>query len=359
VENLFVALAQFELAYPEIQAQTKSIMTEAFPSHGGSGDSPANASAVIQQFTQLATEIESVWPDYMLGARALLARAAVTNIVIEDYYIQLDSIVPGRMHLFGRSASTPAPPAQWPAVTVNGQVWNPQTGSPNQFEEVHDSDGTIWWETSHDFTGVTDPVTFFRQINLCWENLDIRQCQTAKLSASVRRNASLVPGRETTKAFIYDTATNAFANPVIPLIQRAQLQPLVPGATLANTLQQIFDPIALVGQGLDTYMRVSLQYEYQLASAPSGVPLTASMPILLADDIAMGSSSPIPAIATEIAQETATWYKAVAPTTTGAVVSLQLTLFGTVRGQQLPLVQIGQIPILVGTQPLTWWEGPA
>jgi hypothetical protein len=244
-------------------------------------------------------------------------------------------------------------------ITAGSQVWDPHSDSPFSPTKYTDPDGTIWWQISHDFSHVTDPVSFFREITVAWMGLDIRQRQTATLSANVKRNASLVTGRQTSKEFIYDTETAHFASPVIPLIQRAQLQPLPPGPTLANTLQQIFDPIALVGYGLDCYMRVSLEYEYQLANLPSGgMPLTASMPILLADDIAMGSSSPIPAVAAEIAQETAAWYNVVAPSTVGAVVSLQLALFGTVRGQQLPLLQIGKIPILVGAQSSSWWSGP-
>jgi hypothetical protein len=358
VENLFGALARFQLSYPEIQSQLNAIMTEAYPQHGAPVVSPGTAQAVIQKFEELAIEIESVWPDYKPVPTLKAAETVAPTIIIEDYFIQLDSGVYGRMHLFGHG-QTGAEPAQWPVITAGSQVWDPHSDSPFSPTKYTDPGGTIWWQISHDFSHVTDPVSFFREITVAWMGLDIRQRQTATLSANVKRNASLVTGRQTSKEFIYDTETAHFASPVIPLIQRAQLQPLPPGPTLANTLQQIFDPIALVGYGLDCYMRVSLEYEYQLANLPSGgMPLTASMPILLADDIAMGSSSPIPAVAAEIAQETAAWYNVVAPSTVGAVVSLQLALFGTVRGQQLPLLQIGKIPILVGAQSSSWWSGP-
>jgi hypothetical protein len=299
--------------------------------------------------------VESVWPDYKPGLGALMAGAPLPRI-IEDYYIQLDR-VPGRIHLFGHGQDGSAPP-QWPVVTVNGQVWDPQAGAPLHPAPVAEANGITWWEITHDFKGVTNPESFFRQIDLSWTKLDIRQRQTATLSGWVTRNASLVEGRQTAKPFVYDTETAAFRDPVIPLLQVAELTPLAPASTLASTLEQILAPISVVGQDLDCYMRLSLDYSYEVSVSPIGAPVMASMPVLLADDIPMGSSWPVSDIATRLAQQTAGWYEQIVPSTAGAVVSLRLTLFGTVRGQQLPLVDIGKIPILVGNQPSGWWNGP-
>ncbi|HEY2117103.1 MAG TPA: hypothetical protein VGJ51_18535 [Candidatus Angelobacter sp.] len=352
VENLFAALANFQLEYPQLVPQISSIVKEAYPGSEGSSTSPGTAQEVIQQFLSLAQSVEETWPDYRLSSS--LTRTPSPELIIEHYFIQIDSLDKGKMTLFGRSDSGGSP-SQWPEVIVQGQVWNPNGSSASKW---HDSTGQTWLEVTHTFSGVSNPSTFFRQITLVWVNLDIRLRQTAILSSWVKRNANLVADRPTRKEFIYQTETVQFADPVIPLIQRDQLQPLQPDVTLARTLEQIFSPLALVGQGLDSYMRVALNYEYQLAAAPvPGLGVLGSMPVLLADGIPMGSSSPVPAIAAEIAQETATWYKNVQPQTTGAVLTLNLALFGTVRGQQLPLVQINRIPIVVGQQPLTWWEG--
>jgi hypothetical protein len=358
LENLFAALAQFHVEYPRLVPQFSSILREAFPAEGVTLASPETAQEIIGTFLSLANGVEAVWPDYQPHLRPHAIAGGPPTIVVENYYIQLDSQVEGRMHLFG-AAQSGGPPAQWPVVTVQGQVWNPQGTSHGKPREIRDRRGNTWSEVTHDFSHVGDRTVFFRHITLSWVGLDIRQRQSAILCASVTRNADLVPPRTTTKEFIYDTETVKFANPVIPLIRRGQLSPLHPGSTLANTLEQIFNPISLVGQGLDSYMRVALQYEYEVAVPGSGLPLFASMPVLLADDISVGSNSPAYVIATEIAQETAAWYTGAAPSTAGAVLAFQLVLFGTVRGQQLPLVQIDQIPILVGAQPLTWWNGPA
>lgn len=353
VENLFNALANFQLEYPQVVQQISSIVKEAYPSSEGTSPSPGTAQAVIQQFLSLAQSVEETWPDYRLNQS--LVRSSSPARIIEHYFIQIDSLDYGKMTLFGRSDADEHP-SQWPEVIVQDQVWDPNSSSASKW---HDSTGQTWWEVTHIFSGVSDPSTFFRQITLVWSNLDIRLRQTAILSSWVKRNANLVADRLTRSEFIYQTETVQFADPVIPLIQRDQLQPLQPDATLARTLEQIFSPLALVGQGLDSYMRVALGYEYQLAAAPvPGLGVLGSMPVLLADGIPMGSSSPVPEIAADIAQETATWYKNVQPQTTGAMLTLHLALFGTVRGQQLPLVQINLIPIVVGQQPLTWWEGP-
>ena len=63
----------------------------------------------------------------------------------------------------------------------------------------------------------------------------------------------------------------------------------------------------------------------------------------------------MPQIAADIGSEIGVWYGMIQPSTSQALLVFALTLFGTVSGQQFPLVQIEGIPITVDSVPATWW----
>lgn len=271
---------------------------------------------------------------------------ATSGLLLEHFFIALPD-ESGVMRLSGRNQSGSSP-SQWPVVTLRDQIWNPQRGS--LANGVLSRTGE-WWEVTHCFENVDDPLAFFSQMTFTWRNLDIRQKRAASLTAFIKRFVKIVAEGEI-KESIYQTQAVRFSSPVFPLIHRFQTPPLGPVATLAQTLQQIFKAIAPTGQGQDCHLRVALQYESHVAGA--GFPAT--IPVLLVDNLAFGPGS-LPAIASGIAQEAAAWHKATSPPTAGAVLTLRLTLFGTVRHQQLPFIQIDAIPIVSIPKEPQWWNG--
>lgn len=273
--------------------------------------------------------------------------AATSGLLLEHFLIELPDET-GMMRLSGRNQSG-GPPTQWPVITVQDQVWDHQSDSPADHVLKDEKE---WWQVSHCFENVEDPLSFFGHMTLTRRNLDIRQTATANLSLFVKQIVKIVADGET-KESIYQSHVIRFPNPVTPMLQCAQTRALTPAATLAQTLQDIFKVIAPT-QGLDCHLRVVLLYEHQLA----GASFRATIPIVLSDHPAFGPSS-VPTIASMVAQEAAAWYKVTAPSTAGAALTMRLTLFRTVGRQQLPLVQIDAISILGVPKEPEWWNGPA
>jgi hypothetical protein len=83
----------------------------------------------------------------------------------------------------------------------------------------------------------------------------------------------------------------------------------------------------------------------------------ASIAVLLADGVRLGQSgSPVPSIARELAEQLGVWHMNVQPSSANALLVLSLSVFGTIQGQQLPLVQIARIPIMVANVSDDWWS---
>jgi hypothetical protein len=237
------------------------------------------------------------------------------------------------------------------AAIANLQSWQPDRSqakppvSPGQ-----------WWTLSHRFR----PDADFSKTILRWTPLDILERQTASLSANIVRNANLLSdlGIATNEAFIYQTQTVSFANPVIPLIQRGALQRAQPEKTLVQTIEDILEPIVGIGRNLNPLLRIGAGYSFELGSNPSGTGLRSVSAILLADDVSLGvSGSPVDAVAADIGGEIGQWHQSTQPSASKALLNISLSLFGTLQGQRLPLVQIQQIPILVDSVSQEWWNG--
>ena len=349
LDLLFDALARFRKVYAAISPQFGAIAQEAYPIDGASGASPAVAADLVEQFTVQVGLVAEAWAE-LYGALPIAAESSKGGlIIVDDYMIYLDSVQDGVVHLLARTQSGNNP-KYWPIVTTkDGSSWQPDR---DQAQPPDSRSG--WWKLSHAFS----PAADFAQLTFDWGPLDVIDRQTAKLSAYIVRNANLLidVGIPTNEAFIYRTATVEFPSPVIPLIQRGALQPVQPEATLVKTLESILRPIVGLGRNLNPLMRFKASYSYQLVPSPVGEGLRASSAILLANDVSLGElGSPVPEIAAEIASELAAWYDMTQPSTSQAILSIALTLFGTISGQQLPLVQIQEIPIMVSDVGNEWW----
>jgi hypothetical protein len=352
VQQLFNALATFQEQYPALVANFGSITKEAY---SAPVSPPGPAQGVIADFTKLVKQVSDAWPDY---APVTNFNDALVSPPTQDFFfLQLGSR-PGVVELYGHS-ETGGPPGLWPMLTVNGQSWQPNPGSPDVPVPIG-SPPQNWYEADNSNAPFNlkgqDPLVFFQNMTLTWTGLDVREQQMASLSAFVVRNARGTSQNQTVNpSFIYTTETVNFTNPAIPLIQRGSLPPLTPDpAGLAATLDDILRPIAAAGSGLDAVLRISASYSYQLLPGPGGDGLVSSLPILLADSITMSGGSPGD-VGASIGAEIARWYQTVQPSTNLPQLQLALTLFGNVDDQQLPLVEIDQIPILVGGVSAGWW----
>jgi hypothetical protein len=344
--SLFDALSYFVQQYGIIFGQLNSIPAEAYP--GGALPSPGQADFVIDTFTQATEHVAKAWSSYWALPVMATAELGPAPVLIDDFYLSIQAVDSSMtVSLFGAS-ETGANPEFWPTLTPDGCV--PWTPDRTQAQPVA-SPGR-WWELRHTFKNCT--LTDMGTITLEWHELDVLTRQNATLTAQVVRNANLLEdsSRTTNTDFVYRTAEVSFANSAVPLIQRAALAPVTPPATLTQTIEQLLTPMVRLASNLQPTLRIGVTYDYDVAPT-----LPASIAVLLADNIELGQSgSPLPSIAHELAEELAAWQARVAPSTSSALLVFSLTVFGTLKGERLPIVQIARIPIEVSAVPNNWWS---
>ena len=352
LQNLFEAFIRFRNTYAEISPRFGLIADEAYPNTGGVIESPGRAQELIASFTHAVHDVADAWAALYKPQYSLSLKSPGDAVIIDNFYMYLDSVHDGLVYLF---ASTPegGNPKYWPTVALNENIsWQPDR---TKAHPVSSPGG--WWKLTHNFGAAAN----FNQITFKWGPLDVLDRQTATLSALIIRNANLLGdvNLPTNNDFIYKTPSVQFASPIIPLIQRGMLQPLQPDATLVQTLESILTPIVGLGRNMNPLLRIGASYSYQVGVGPAGAAnsgLRASSAILLADNVSLGNSgSPMPQIAADIGSEIGAWHRRIQPSTDQALLIFALTLFGTVAGQQFPLVQIEGIPIMVDSVTAAWW----
>lgn len=348
-ETLFDALAYFEEHYPEISAELSSIPAEAYPGTGAG--SPGRAEALIEAFTCAAERVASAWSRYWSTPDESLMVAGTSSVIKDEFYLSIE-FESGRLQLFGRTEEG-GNPKYWPTLLPGQSAgWTPDRNQA----EASGSPGS-WWMLEHSFGAHTD----FDDLTLEWKSLDVLERQTATLAAYVVRNANLLfdPSNPTNPEFVYRTPTVAFRSPIVPLIQRAALSPVNPGPTLSDTIEQMLEPMVRLANNMNPFLRIGVTYEYELAPPPpnevEGLP--GSIAVLLADGVRLGQSgSPLPSIARELAEQLGGWHERVQPSPAKALLVISLNVFGTIQQEQLPLVQIGRIPLKVTNVDDKWWS---
>jgi LysM repeat protein len=103
--------------------------------------------------------------------------------------------------------------------------------------------------------------------------------QNAWSQLQLKRNLELLPGRQISSAFIYETPHITFTNPIFPAIVREDVinTRTGPSETLEQAIQQIFE--TLLGSDADqTQLKVVVRYGYELAAPELGPSLGALAP---------------------------------------------------------------------------------
>lgn len=338
LENLADALATFLLWYQANSGSFGAIIAEAFPGQTVSpAVSPGTASELIAAFAGYAAAVQSAWA--ALFANGLDVAFVVPQVTIDSFGIATSSESPNQMNLMGH-AMDGGNPQYWPMI--NGQAYEAGTAQPPT------SPGEAgWW---------TQPVPFPRAgaLSMEFSNLQIAGRQSATTASWIVRNANLIQGRTTNPDFVFETEQVSYSTSIVPLISRTVLPTLQPAPSLTETLQEILMPIADTGAGLSTTLRVAASFAFAIASIGANGLLT-NEAILLADELSVEGSPMVVETVQNLARGIAAWFTAAPQPTEGALLNLALTLFGTLGTQQLPLVQIGQIPIDVSRVPAGWW----
>lgn len=326
LDSLFVALARFTEAWPSLAPKLDSVLLQAY----GSAATDVDAEAILDMFCTLTAGVAENWPDNWNPSMSLVA-----NVREIDHFCL--SFSGKTLQLRGRTDDSGQNPAIWPMLQLAGNVqW-----TPDRSKAIQQGD---WWQINYTLKQRPDfAITLLR-----WEPLAILACQSMQFSAWTVRNDELVSGEQTNPLFIYQTDTLRFPSAVIPLIERDSLPEVHVGAiglkVLQQIMQQILTPLTKVGT-LGINPVINLQVKYAWALRP-GSNLLVESPVLMLNALEMDNTSP-QTLANRVAAEIWQWYQhAGLQTTTQSRMAFALTLFGSVDGQQLPLVQINNIPVI-------------
>lgn len=346
--NLFEELVRFRNLYATISPEFGQIAKEAYPNSTGPQVSPGKAEELIAAFSNQVKKVADAWARLYEPKFGMMSEmGGDLQVIIDNYYLSLNN--DGSISLLA-STEQGGNPKYWPKIVLGGGLsWQPDR---NHATPIGSPGG--WWKLDHNF-GVEPNLN---QMTFEWGPLEVLDRQTATLSAFIKRNANLLGDISIAinPLFIYTTPTVEFASPIIPLIQRGALPSLPPEETLVKTLESILEPIVGVGRNLNPLLRLGASYSYQLLPSPDGSGLRVTSPILLADNVSLGvAGSPVPQITEDIGHEIGKWFTDLQPSTSAALLSISLTLFGTVAGQQYPLVQIAEVPVRVDGVSASWW----
>jgi hypothetical protein len=126
------------------------------------------------------------------------------------------------------------------------------------------------------------------------------------------------------------------------------LQTIDPGTlTLEQVLADILAPFNNVP--VEPVLDIECTYRYALVPGPRSTPADpgpmVAIPVDLVNAIRIVPTSPTLAVA--LATDIRAWYRKVSPPETNARLDLAITMFATLGDQQLPIVELRDIPIAV------------
>ncbi|MEM0650606.1 hypothetical protein AAFL31_02110 [Klebsiella huaxiensis] len=324
LDALFAALARFTEAWPSLAPTMDSLLQQAY------GTDAADADAVLEKFCALTSGIAASWPENWNPPMSLMS-----NVSEIDHFCL--SFSGKTLQLRGRTNNGGQNPSIWPMLQLAGNIqWTPDRSIAIQ------QGG--WWQIDCPLKQSPD----FSTTVLRWEPLAILVYQSAQFSSWTVRNDELVSGEQTNPLFIYQTDTQRFPDAMIPLIERDSLPEVHVGAISLNVLQQIMQqiltPLTKVGSlGINPVINLQVNYAWSLLP---GSNLLVESPVLMLNALEMDNASP-QTLAEQVAEEIWQWYQhAEFKATTQSRMTFALTLFGSVDGQQLPLVQINNIPVI-------------
>jgi hypothetical protein len=350
--ELFQALAGFQAAWPTLAPLLPRIPAAAVPDEREPLAGGPTAQAVVAAVTALVASVTDRWAGLVGTAGGVPSSTAdaLPAAETDELVIRFGRVATGRLDVFARpgsgSAFDPGRAEQWPSI--NGQM--PST-APVALPVEEGPDRAGGWYGCGYACGAMDALT------LRWSALALITRQTARGTFRTVRNASLSAGAplRTRDELVYRTAPEAFATPVLPLIEVDRVGPLPSAATLAEALAQVLQPVSLVGTAAvkERVLDVGVGYGYPLTT--DGATAMVIDPVLQADGIQLDSGGgSISTLADALAREVSTWYASTGPPTSGAILCLRVVLFAVVDGTRLPLVRFERVEI---TALPGWWTG--
>jgi hypothetical protein len=350
--DLFEALARFSFEYPEIAPYLAGVPAAAF-----SGGNAVVARKALERVDSLIAGAVLTWPNWInpaLRPPAVRALADGTpppvDLATWSYTIDF-SHLPALLVTRALDGGGPLPP--WPEIA--GFRTPVENGQPTD----------SYQPAGQPAEG--QPLTF------TFAGLPATAAQSAHVTASVTRNANLVPpgmpaGTGVSKAFIYVTPEVTAKDPVLPLLELPSY-PFLIGADAPNLSAAINDFLApflakpsLAGLTVrEIRVEVGGSYWFTLAQGGGDQTIRSGNQIFLTqNDVSIPpdvSAGAVPAadFQQNLINALVGWHDAVQPSDAGASIRLPVTLYAVITDGLVPLVRLGSVEIDVPQNQPAWW----
>jgi hypothetical protein len=184
------------------------------------------------------------------------------------------------------------------------------------------------------------PAAAWAGFVLAWSDLNVGAWQNARAALAVERNRRLLDAEvDTSREFIFRTATIEAPNAVIPLNQFAQVLDISTlGATFADALQAAFTTLfGLSASGQRVTVAVSFGYELVPANNVADA-LAAYLPVALYPNQTLDAQT-----AGRISAAAERWLADIRPSRTGAEWAVALTLYSQLLDEQRSLLALERL----------------
>ncbi|HVH11624.1 MAG TPA: hypothetical protein VM759_01160, partial [Longimicrobium sp.] len=345
--TLFEALARYTAESPAVLARADAVAAAA----DGDAERLAEARAVIDRFTDLVRGAALNWQAHSIFFANMLGSVTDTYWVEEG---DDDGVLQVR-RLRGNEGLP-----LWPEI--HGYAGEP--AEPGAETRIYRRvvEGLL-----SDRLDAAELERTFR-----FPGLRLAQRQNGQGGARVVRNASL-GAWETNPAFVYETATVRFDNPVTPLVAASGISlDELAGDTLAAKLASFFDAVFEPGGGAldvsqvdadERLIRLEVGYRFSLAEPGVGSPLGVTLPLLLVDDYVFqvdrdGNPAVPGSFARQLVEALSDWHGRERPTAANAALTFDLVVFSNFSAVKLPLLRLGMLSLSVPPDD-AWWAVPS
>lgn len=358
-QEMFAALASFNVAWPVLWPQMQALQQEASERHT---DGPAKQRVTTALLNQFEHVIQT-WANWRWPTCATVPRASTAPPPADQasalYVLDFACASNGRktLRLFAQSTQVEAgcglSKMGWP--TINGQH---PCGVAFAGEVAALNNDSCWYVAQYDDQALSamDEPSF----EFVWANIDIGTYQSACSTWWIVRNANLEgsAGARTNSALVYQSPASAFSAPVVPNIILPSRQFACDG-NLFTAIELALTPFANASRARprECCLSIAMGLRSQI-TAPSAAALDAwcEVPILLVDNvsIANGESETIAdnahsfaTLVEQLADGFMQWFNHTTPSSQSAMLKLDVTLYFNLNEVWSPIASAPELLISI------------
>ncbi|MCW3464865.1 hypothetical protein [Chitinophaga nivalis] len=357
--DAFPQLAEFITVYPDVNKVLNTQLTQITASTPANDPLLETVSIALTSFLEMVQHIVAASEGNAMAMSASLSRFSSTEALPYSFFIRessadIQSVKALVVTIYGK------PPAGVgkPEVRIAGYKAQPLSqpcGGDYCYYYEQEGTGTIL--KAADGQVIQDRTVVIPEMNLLAR-------QDALTTATLKRNAELIPGKPSSEPFIYTAGPVSFANPYHPAADCPQLLNIAAinsGSsgynitTLAAQLTNLFDALLKENSQDTISVLASCLYTYQLNDGMIPVSLPVMMQpmesIWVKDDT--GTDKKLSAMIRDWADSILLWAATLQPVQEAGTLCIDLTLFSNLTAQPLPLIRLRNLVLEI--QYVTDW----